>query len=124
MLCFYSHLSDHAFVFVSRSNLSKMAAANRILEMMLGIQFSGTCRYDKLLDQFIWNNEDHLAKSDADGDLFKYEDTDNEVMDNEELPMLLTKHWNDSVLTGSPEKKTRRAVADGRRSIVLFDAQA
>ena len=101
-----------------------MAAAHRVLEMMLGMQFSGTCRYDEILDQFVWVDDNCLARSDADEDSFKRQDAEDEVTSNDELPTLLTKRWNDHVLSGSPEKKRKQDVVIRRNVIIPLEAKA
>ena len=101
-----------------------MAAAHRALEMMLGMQFSGTCHYDEILDQFVWVDDNCLARSDADEDAFKRQDAADEVTSNDELPTLLSKRWNGHVLPGSPEKKRKQDVVTGRDAIVPSEARA
>ena len=111
-------------MFVSRSNLNKMAIATRVLEMMLGMTSSGVSHYNDLTDQIVWVDDGNLAKSDADEDSFKRQDAADEVTSNDELPTLLSKRWNGHVLPGSPEKKRKQDVVVGRDAIVPSEARA
>ena len=118
------HLLCCAFMFVLCSYLNKMAAANHVLEIMLGMSSSGIGHYDDLMDRIVWIDEGTLAKSDADEESFKHEEEVISPLEGNDLPTLLTKRWNNHVLPGSPEKKARRDVVIGRDAIVPLDARA
>ena len=101
-----------------------MAAADRVLEMMLGVTSSGIGYFDDFADQIVWVDDGCLVKSDADVAAFKREDEGVNPMEGYELPTLLPKRWNSYVLSGSPEKKAKQDVVVGRDAIVPSEARA
>ena len=101
-----------------------MAAADRVLEMMLGMTSSGIGHFDDLVDQIVWVDDGCLVKSDADEAAFKRKNEGVNPMEGNELPTLLPKRWNSHVLSGSPEKKAKQDVVVGWKAIVPPDAEA
>ena len=101
-----------------------MAAADRVLEMMLGVTSLGIGYFDDFADQIVWVDDGCLVKSDADVAAFKREDEGVNPMEGYELPTLLPKRWNSHVLSGSLEKKAKQDVIIGRDAVVPSEARA
>ena len=110
-------------MFAPRRNFNRMAAASRVLEMMLGMTSSGVGHYDNLIDQIVWVDDGYQAQSDIDESFWKREDVESDHEERGVLPTLLTKRCSDQVLPRIAQKKAKIDAAVGDGIILPCDAR-